>query len=872
MFESQKKKKENYVKFYAAGLLTERQWTKTSLLIIFISWSIFSAIDIILNYLSLNGHRLSQRVFISLLILLVIRAICFFLYLECDQRAGNKFLQVFELIFVIIFAATAIFTWNAQISMDVNRSFIVGLDVAWILRYILIMFRQWKFKALMDTSVIIFGIVKFATIQTGFSMAYVQAALQMLYILGLLHSREKVQKMNFEKAFSMERTEETLKNILDNIPENIAVLDLNGDLVYYNKYLNVCFGIDKYEDGEINVFTRFYSVKLREKYFNFRMFTEARNSIRVLARKSTCRFLARKHTIRSYASNRFNSIHSKDINLRYSKPLNSSLNQNERGEEEVVNPGRKFRISTLLNFRKIRSVIKSPDKNPISAHFSAKTINSIEELTNVQEVINFFVGNMHVLRNHDHNLNNFYIFDCKYKEEEDMPPKSFEIKISLAEFDGEESFILILRDTTDRDTIATLEANDSFKNGVLQSISHELRTPLNTNLNLLEIAISSQNTPKLLKDNYLIPAHQTGKLLHSLIEDILDYSLIMAEKFVLNYKIKDLQDTLAKIKYLFESQARRKGIGFEVSVSKELSPDVYTDHKRLRQILTNLLSNALKFTTQGKISINIEPHDILPGVIEFNVADSGCGMDDDKVKVLQKKLRKIKSLTDSESLGGTGMGLMISNILAEQLSAADSGLYGLKFSSKIGEGTSFWFFIDTRSKFSPLVSPYIHPSQSIDDRVMENSKQLNKSSQSHIIAYHKDESVNTNSDNSYSGVKFVDTRHKLLNLATLDRYRMQTGTSTFWLFIIYKDTNLMQDGTLGDEEQVEDESACAAKDNNIKKNYAEINLFPDYQTRPLIMKLMANNLHAPTKQVTRQISFQRTEVLGNLLKFKLDFL
>ena len=281
---SPKKKDYRHSKSHES-LINEKKWTRKSLAIIFVAWTIFCTIDIILNTFSLNGTKLSQAELIKVLSLLFARAVAFFFYMKIEHRAESKGFQIFELLFVILFCITSLFTWNAQINMDINRSFIVGLDAAWVLRYMLILLEQWKFKVLVDISVVVFGIVKLTFLESGFSMTYVQAGLQIIFFFILLFSREQVQKINFERAQSLQETKETLRNILNNIPENLAVINLDGVLAYSNDYMNICFNIHE-DDDEIEAFSKFYSIKPRERYFNFESNTEAEQYVKIAPRKT----------------------------------------------------------------------------------------------------------------------------------------------------------------------------------------------------------------------------------------------------------------------------------------------------------------------------------------------------------------------------------------------------------------------------------------------------------------------------------------------------------------------------------------------------------------------------------------------------------
>jgi len=702
--------------------------------------------------------------------------------------------------------------------MDVQRAFIIGLDMAWISPYVLTIFGKWKYKALIDLSVVIFAIAKLSIHIKAFSMGQVQAACQLVFVMALLYAKEKTRKFQFSKTFSLQKNEQTLKAILDNIPENIAVLNLEGDLIYYNDYLDICFDLSgAHENNEIDAFSYFHNIKPRERYFNFESshtqdtYAVQMPMVNLMQKQQTTVASKKKFPIRK--------ITMKNINIKPSTDHNSHLKEEDDFRKRKENNA--FNMVTID--KTTTSAMQSARSQKMRESHTSLTeaISSKDNFSSLQDVIDFFVANLTQLRNYQDKTSNFFIFDCKYKSPEDSRSRSFEIKISLASFDGDESLILILRDTTHRDIIATLEGNNNFKDSVLASISHELRTPLNPLLNMLDLAIKDLNIPDTSKESSLIPAYKSGKLLKSCINDVLDYSQLIAHKLKPRYKSKFIMDTLNKVKYLIESQAAMKGLKFSIFMDPSIHPKCLSDHRRLRQILINLLTNALKFTMKGEIGIRLEPWGLDQKIIKISVFDTGIGMNYENVQRIRAVFKKNEFIEKlSESTHGIGVGLMMAHLVAKRLGPKISKLSGLKIESIEGEGSAFWFYLDTQKGHSLVSSPV---SAQIDignnfsvqndgESVTQIHHIRGDYSTSQVISDHNHEAVNTltTEGNDSSQVKLVGARYKLVRLATIDRKKDILPD----IFV----TEEFREATLGEEEQLEEENAMMIKDNNIRGN------------------------------------------------------
>ena len=251
--------------------------------------------------------------------------------------------------------------------------------------------------------------------------------------------------------------------------------------------------------------------------------------------------------------------------------------------------------------------------------------------------------------------------------------------------------IVILNDTTERDLIANLENNSEYKDKILASLSHELRTPLNGNLGLLQAAIDEKTVLNCIKNTFLIPAYRAGKILLHVIDDILDYSQSQSQGIILNLENKSLKETFEYCYGLYEHAFQVKNLSLRLCLSDNLPPLFNTDHKRLTQIVLNLLSNALKFTVTGIVTIEAAALDESRVLIQ--VQDTGLGIEKEHIpKLFEEKVMRKRDIVSKVA----GLGLRISHKLAQLL--GDDIEEGLNVESDSGKGSCFSFEIVQKMK------------------------------------------------------------------------------------------------------------------------------------------------------------------------------
>ncbi|MXV51810.1 response regulator [Pedobacter sp. HMF7647] len=210
-----------------------------------------------------------------------------------------------------------------------------------------------------------------------------------------------------------------------------------------------------------------------------------------------------------------------------------------------------------------------------------------------------------------------------------------------------------------------LEISTKYKSEFLANMSHELRTPLNSILLLSRLL--SENTDANLNDEQVESAkviQSSGNGLLSLIDEILDLSKIESGKMDLEYSRVTPREVVNDLQSLFSPIAREKNLALNISIAENAPQQFETDRMRLDQILKNLLSNALKFTTKGSVNLEIDTTD--DSNIKFVVTDTGIGIPKEKQKLIFEAFQQADGST-RRKFGGTGLGLSISRELAKLL-------------------------------------------------------------------------------------------------------------------------------------------------------------------------------------------------------------
>jgi PAS domain S-box-containing protein len=270
-----------------------------------------------------------------------------------------------------------------------------------------------------------------------------------------------------------------------------------------------------------------------------------------------------------------------------------------------------------------------------------------------------------------------------------------EVTSENVELDGRMCRIALYTDVTERNRVAAELANahdraveaSNTKSAFLANMSHELRTPMNGVIGMNDLLLESGLSED--QRELALQVSRSGEQMLAIINDILDIAKLEAGRLELDLTSFDLREVLDDACAGARTQARASGLTFELAVANEVPPSVYADRRRLQQVVMNLVTNAVKFTTSGGVTVRVVTTavDSNSAGVRIEVTDTGIGIDPERLRQMFEPFSQA-DVSTTRLYGGTGLGLAIVRELVELMGGT------VEAESEPGRGSTFTFELE----------------------------------------------------------------------------------------------------------------------------------------------------------------------------------
>lgn len=385
------------------------------------------------------------------------------------------------------------------------------------------------------------------------------------------------------------------------------------------------------------------------------------------------------------------------------------ITERKKAEEALKNNERKFRVLTSLS----PAGIYQQDKNANGIYINDRLaeiygVTAVEALSNqwVKKIHKDDVEGFKVLRRKAIAFQEPFFYEYRIVKGEEIThviEHAVPLKNNLDEFIGYLGTVLDISEHKKSEQILEekrhIERSLKFKSEFLASMSHEIRTPLNGILTMTELLLQGDLNEE--QKDYADSIFSSSKTLRSIVNDILDLSKLEAGKVTVSNANFNFMSFMKEIESIYKRMSQEKKLDFEIIYGKQVPEIITADRRRVMQVLTNLLRNAMKFTSSGGIKVFVNYlGDGKQGLLKFEVQDTGIGIDKKDIDKLFQDYAQISQLMNQE-LEGTGLGLSISKRLVELL----GGEIGV--TSEKGSGSTFWFSVPVENATANAEKPIL---------------------------------------------------------------------------------------------------------------------------------------------------------------------